>query len=947
MVSHDVREAWVRRCRAVFPVLVFSPLVGNAQAEADASGAAPIEEIVVTGSRLVRRDFAAPSPIFSLDSDTIGASGQPTLEETLNQMPQVQPDFGRTSNNPGDGTARLNLRGLGANRTLVMLNGRRIAPSGVGSAIDVNMIPQALIERVEVITGGASTVYGSDAVAGVVNFITYEDYEGLAIDAGIYVTEEGDANNYDVNVAWGRNFAGGNLTLFGGYLDRDYLYADARELTSVPLLDTWEGEIVPTGSFNSPVGLITSEQVDGDYVPVAFNPDGTPRTFRLPDDLYNYAPLNYLQVPLERYYGGLMLTRELGAGAEFYTELALTQNEVRQTLAPAQINNNIEVNLDNPLLAPEAVELFADNYFLVDPNTVGFRYQRRLEEFGPRIIDNTNDYTRLVAGVRGEFGSNWDYDVWLSWTKGDEEIDQLNSASAARLQQGLLVDPATGQCVDTSGGCVPLDIFGAGNIAPDQVGFLRYAPFTNTTSREQMLASGFVRGEPLSTWAGPVAVAGGLEWRNDEGHFEADEALFNDDALGYNPDSSVNGEESVAEIYAEALVPLADNLTFARYLSLEVGGRLSEYDNAGSADTWKLGGEWEPVTDLRFRVMKQRSVRAPDLREAFQEQLTDPGEFVGAMGFDPCSADRNPVANGNLDKCVIQGLPASEVGVFQATPFFPTDYISGGNPGLAPETATTFTYGVVYSGFENWMLALDFFDLEVDDTIGTADARRVCFDAGNSSNALCENIQRDPLTYNVATVDERTSNLGKLRTEGFDLQLNYGIDLPAALAIDDTLAGLDINFVWSRVATNSIQPDPSIEAIECAGWFGWTCGELGVGTTVPENRIFASANYTSGRLSAVLSLRWIEGTDNDALRVAPSFGYDPAGVAVQSVDSKTYANLSVGYDFTDKLAARFSVSNLFATEAPLMADAAFANNTDTQMYDIFGRGYRLAFSLSY
>src|SRR5690606_37902379 len=192
------------------------------------------------------------------------------------------------------------------------------APAGIGSTVDVNTIPQALVRRVEVITGGASTVYGTDAIAGVVNVITFDDYDGLALDAGLYTTEGGDAGTYDVNAAWGRNFAGGNLTLFGGYLYLDDLYSDARELTAVPLLDTWEDEIVPTGSFNSPVGLIASPPVDlgdGRPVPVAFNPDGTPREYRVPDDLYNYAPPNYLQVPLERYHGGLTLRRAPGAGA--------------------------------------------------------------------------------------------------------------------------------------------------------------------------------------------------------------------------------------------------------------------------------------------------------------------------------------------------------------------------------------------------------------------------------------------------------------------------------------------------------------------------------------------------------------------------------------------------------------------------------------------------------
>lgn len=223
-----------------------------------------VEEIVVTGSRLTRRDFSSPSPIVTIDREALAASGQATLEETLNQMPQVAPDFGRTSNNPGDGTARINLRGLGAGRTLVLLNGRRLAPSGIGGAVDVNNLPKALVERVEVTTGGATTVYGSDALAGVVNFITRNDFDGFGVDTSTYVTEAGDSNIFDINVTYGHNFANGrgNLTLYGGYYDREPTFASERAFTRVTIADTFEGSVVETGSSVIPAGNVFFPQVD-------------------------------------------------------------------------------------------------------------------------------------------------------------------------------------------------------------------------------------------------------------------------------------------------------------------------------------------------------------------------------------------------------------------------------------------------------------------------------------------------------------------------------------------------------------------------------------------------------------------------------------------------------------------------------------------------------------
>ena len=205
-----------------------------------------VEEIIVTGSRLRRRDFQAPSPITSVDKDQLQNSGQPNIEAALNQMPQVLPGINRSTNNGSNGTAEINLRGLGSQRTLVMLNGRRLSPSGIGTAVDINNLPQALIDRVEIITGGATTVYGSDAVSGVVNFITRKDFDGFGVDASAYMTERGDSNSYDINLTYGHNFSNGrgNITVFASYLDREELFADQRELTSVPWFDDWD--VAPT-----------------------------------------------------------------------------------------------------------------------------------------------------------------------------------------------------------------------------------------------------------------------------------------------------------------------------------------------------------------------------------------------------------------------------------------------------------------------------------------------------------------------------------------------------------------------------------------------------------------------------------------------------------------------------------------------------------------------------
>ena len=284
-----------------------------AQDDRSNAGDEAVDEIVVTGSRLPRRDYSAPSPIATIDEEMLGFSGQATLEESLNKMPQVAPDFGRTSNNPGNGTSTINLRGLGAERTLVLLNGRRVAASGTGSAIDVNNLPQALVERVEIITGGATTVYGADAVAGVVNFMTRDDFDGFSVDTSAYVTEKGDSNIYDINAVWGHNFASGrgNIAVYGGYYDREETFASQREFTEQALVDYWDGTVGPGGSSTVPEGIVNAPRHDfGDGVPqrITFDSNGNPRPFDPAVDSYNYAPANYLQVPLQRSTVGAMFS---------------------------------------------------------------------------------------------------------------------------------------------------------------------------------------------------------------------------------------------------------------------------------------------------------------------------------------------------------------------------------------------------------------------------------------------------------------------------------------------------------------------------------------------------------------------------------------------------------------------------------------------------------------
>jgi len=915
-----------------------------------------IEEIVVTGSRIRRRDTVAPSPIATLEHDDLQLAPQRTLEETLNRMPQLNPDFGRTSNNPGDGTANLNLRGMGSERTLVLLNSRRVAPSGVSSSVDINNIPQFLIERVEIITGGASTAYGSDALAGVVNVITRDDFEGVMLDTSYGVTDRGDADYTDINLSFGTDFAGGrgNVVIYGGHYERESLLASARSSTDVTLEEDGFGELIEAGSFNAPEGALFSF-VPGVGFPI-FNADGTWRPFVNPDDLYNFAPFNYLQTPLTRNTVGVLGTLAINDDYEIYLEATFANNESGRELAPVPMSEFFNVNVDNPVLTPETAQLLQDNFTdpaSADPSIASFSFGRRLSELGSRIIDHEREYWRNVLGIRGSLGAGWEIDGWLSYTTSDEETLQRNDGSPSRLLQGLLVDPQTGQCFDPSGGCVPVDLFGPGRLSAEAVDFVRYGPLRNTTQRTQKLASVFVSGSPVDFWAGPVDIATGIEWRSDTVDFVADEALFTGDTLGYRGEAPVSGTETVTEIYAEAFVPLLNGAPAAESLAMELGARYSRYDRAGGVWTYKLGGSWQVNEALRFRAMWQHSVRAPNNLELFQEQFIEISNFVGNFVFvDPCSASQDPIGSGFSDACILQGLDPGQLGTFEAIPFLPVDYIRGGNESLKPEEADTFTAGFVYTPDTDadWNFVVDYYEIDISEGIGEIFAKDICFDQANTTGIFCDKIRRitdpgNPNAGNVFEVKELLQNLGKISTRGIDSQLRFNVDLPDAIALVAGEATLSGNLIWTHVLDVEFQPNPVSTVESCVGYFNSPCTGVTSSSTAPEDRVSGHVNYRSGDLSVSVLAQWISGTRSFWFVEAEHDGEPAPILAVPGIGSQFYVDTSIAYQFNDHISARFGISNLFDRDAPLIPNQE--GNTDTQLYDPFGRAYSLSLVLRF
>jgi iron complex outermembrane receptor protein len=946
--------------KLILAVSVCSLGIAQATWGQDSSGAPAaeplLEEVIVTGSRIKRQDYTSISPLVTLDAEQITLSGVTAVEDLVNEAPQLVPQFNRASNSPGANAAGLNLRGLGENRTLVTLNGRRLAPGDEFGAVDVNVIPSQLLKRVEIVTGGASTVYGSDAVAGVVNFIIDDEFEGFEVTAQYDTFEEGDGDVKDLSLLFGFGNDRGHITGFLNYQDREPVFAGDRPFSAERLQEQFSGpnagELVPAGSGTTPAGSTLFPPAvlpgtGGPPVQVTFDEDGSPRAVVQGQDQYNFQPANYLQTPLRRdsfaLFGNYDLTPRLSA----YAELLYSETSASSQLAPPPAFVEAAVNLDNPLLTDSQRALFGSNF---DPDGDGvaqFIFARRLVETGPRQLTRDADTLRAVLGLKGELSTAWDWE--LSYSMSDIRGDQIvgNAVFADRFTQALLVDPATGECSDTSNGCVPFNPFGL-TIPDDAADFLRTGDVVDGYSVDEDIVNFVVTGDWLELPAGPIGVAVGAEWRELSSQTIADPRFAGGGVLGLLARSNVEGSTDVSEVFVEALVPLLAGAPFADYLGLEAGYRYSDYKFSGTADNWKAGIDWAPLPGLRFRAMAQRAIRAPNIDELFAQASEQPGSLFDTRA-DFCSASTDPVGNGLTDLCVAQGIPADQVGIYEAQENYPlVEFRGGGNTSLEPETADTFTAGVVLQPerFEGLSLSLDYYSIEIDNAIGGTDlenALRLCGRTGDPLSSFCQPVVRDD-SGNIVEYTNPQFNLAELKVEGVDLALNYRFDLGSTLALPGHSAQLALQMLFNYAMENTLRSTPTSTPIDCAGFYGGAC-RFGVPgfQVIPEYRGSTRLTYYSGPLSVALNWRWIGVIDNHldtTCEQTPEFCYPSV---LDEIDARNYLELSGRYEFGDRVEVYGGVSNLTEEAPPLMGAGAIQSNTAPSLYDVFGRRFFMGF----
>jgi iron complex outermembrane receptor protein len=958
--------------------------------------AASQDVIQVTGSRIQRPDATAPSPVTSISEATLEFNNTINIEDTLNDLPQLIPAFDASSNNPGNGTATLSLRGLGASRTLILVDGRRMVGEGTGGIVNVNSIPSALLERVDIVTGGASAVYGSDAVAGVVNFIIKDDFEGVEFDVSSRWTEDGGAGNFSTSLTMGGNFdqGRGNAVLSLSYNDREELLQGQRDFSRFTLSDNGSGTFGTTGSLNIPETLLlppgTFTSANGGFA--AFDPSVAPgyagniadrcsnlggtgadtcwnfgvfvdangnvqpfRTAGPTNDRYNYAPTNYLQLPQERINLSSFVTYEINEHVEVYSRAFYTNTIVDSQLAPTPGGSQFvfTVQEDNPFLTGELRALFDANPSInvgdIDGDGLGeyrFTTGRRYQEIATRNdLRDTHTYS-LGGGLRGAINQDWNYDVYA----------QYGTSRFNRVQTGNVSISAVQAVVEEG----RWNIFGgADTLTPDLVEEISRTGAI-IAENEQVSAVATVDGLLTafqSPWAAsPLGVAAGVEYRSEYVKRTPDSVL-GADVMGFNQSTPIEGSYDVYELFGEANLPLAEGMQFAEYMALNAGYRYSDYSSIGTVESYFVGAEWMPIDSVRFRAQFQRAVRAPAIGDLFQ---SDSNGFPGVS--DPCSTSASNGAFNLLspeqqtqvrENCInLEGIDAAtfDAGVPQANG--QVESIFRGASNLEAEEADTFTIGVQYSPefIPGLQFTLDYYDIEIANSLGGATAQQVVNDCVINGNAAACAITQRGANGQLGLFGERvgqdvngdgflealtTENQTGLFVEGWDYGVTYSLDP------NWDFGSLNFGINGTLLETNSFQPTASLGVIECKGFYGADCGE-----PTPEHKFLAFGTWMYGPLTTTVRWSYIgEMTDVQT----QFYGAYADGLDVTTIDSFNYFDLNANYQLTDSINLYGGIRNVFEQEPPRLGDGPQSEQANTwpATYDPYGRQFFVGLTARY
>jgi outer membrane receptor protein involved in Fe transport len=912
-------------------------------------------DIVVTGSRISRPDLLASSPVATISAETLRATNTVTVESYLTESPQFVAGTTATTNNGADGTATVDLRGLGSNRTLVLIDGKRMVPSSIGGSVDINAIPSILIKRIDVLTGGASSVYGADAIAGVVNFVLDDKFEGFKVDASSQITSRGDAPQYNATAALGIKLGDrGHLVIGGDYTKRAGIYQDARaysaQATDSSVRGTGPGGLGLTGSSNT-----TPTQIDltrGSFQLNNGSQPGAVNDFVTPYQLYNFNPANYLQTPLERYNATALLSYQLTDGIELFARGSYTHSAVTAILAPtATAGFNFIISPNNPFLtAQQRSVIFADPADLNPDGTANVAIRRRITETGGRIENFENSSYFGMGGLRGAIAGKYHWEVSAQYGETDQTQNLLNDLSYTALSQAVNAVPGAGgvgaACADPSNGCVPIDLFSTTPIPANQLAYvLRNGHQSNKYT--QFDVNGSIGGNldfvqsPFAS--GPAAISIGVEYRKETGNQLVDANYGSGDLIYYGQGTAVpNASFNTKEVFGELKVPLASDKPFLEQLNIEGGIRYSHYTNnttAGSssydATTYKFGGDWTPVRGFRLRALFNRAIRDPTIAELNSPVVSG----TDNLAVDPCTgaAGTGAISAATQAICIAQGAPAASFvnGVSTVKPPIAgqVNALIGGNTSLKPEKANTLTIGAVISPpqLRNFNMTVDYYTIKIEGYIATNggsidNLADQCFNHGNS--AYCAAFIRNPFNGQLSGgtaygVLEGLANASTLKSRGIDVTATYRVPLGSA-------GRIDLDFAGTYTLQYDLTPAAGLAPIQCAGKFGFACNL----NPIPNWKHNLNVTYGLGSVSLLGRWRMIGAVSEDV-------GTD---IIKSRIGAQSYFDSTLMFDVNKQFGLRIGIENMFDKDPPNVGGTAGGTaynsaNTFPGVYDSLGRTF--------
>jgi iron complex outermembrane receptor protein len=997
MTHHPQHHPLARGLKLAMASTLFAstPALAQDAAAPQEKEATTLDRIEVTGSRIKRTDIETSQPVFSLSRDEITAQGLTSVGDVIQNITANGSTLNTTMNNGGNGETRVSLRNLGSNRTLVLVNGRRwVGGTGLGGAVDLNTIPTAAVERIEVLKDGASTIYGSDAIAGVVNVILRQNFEGAEVNAYLGQFDKGDGTRQSYDFTIGSASDRFTAMLGFGYVKEEPVMAGDREISAEPVYRTGNAfgsgttpggrfALCP-GGFNSATNTCNGSQTNFDGGAGTFTYDdggaSAPRPFAIPGDIYNFAPDNYLLTPQERRSVFANASVDVTDSLRFKTTVTYNERVSEQLLAAMPVVLGTAPGA-NPM--SQAVFISADSIYNPFGQDIS-RINRRFVETGGRSFNQDVRTFAVNAGFEGTltFGEkyfDWEAGYFRGENQANNTTNGLMNVIALRQALGPSFRDATGvaRCGTPTAviaGCVPLNLLGGvGSITPEMLDFVSFTAHDEYNYTQRTYYAN-ISGELFDLPGGPLGFSFGLEHREESG-YDSPDALINSGNTTGNARTATEGSYSLDEAYLEFAVPVLADVPFAKLLDFSLATRYSDYSNFGDTLNSKFGFRWKPIDDLMIRGNWTEGFRAPSIGELFAGQA----DSFPTLS-DPCNVNNyaNQIPSAQA-QCVAEGVPAG--GYQQNNPQIRITV--GGNPELQPEKAESTTLGFVYSPsfVEGLDVSLDWWQIELTDaitTIGGANIIQQCLDSGGTS-PTCALYTREP-GGQIIDLLNTTTNIGGTKVEGYDMTLSY--------RFPETTWG-KFSLVWDTTYLASYEND-----IDGDGQFGedqLTVPAIGQpfffdegGNIVGEYDGVNVSNFW--RIRSNLATRWELGdfgatwnvryfssqtepcqnyedygytflcTDHDRFVGLPTddnrngvwdgeAGGDsitPIASAEKRIASTTYHDISAYWNAPWNAKITLGINNVFDKDPPV-SGSTFANSFDPQ-YEVPGRFYYMRYT---